>query len=82
LLGICTPGIRISRTSAGYQRYNKRISREYLPNYNKISAILQQNVNKYLLDIPSQISVDSGQRVKKPEKSLKTAMLRLNPIAG
>ena len=28
LLEICTPGIRISKISAGYQRYNKRISRE------------------------------------------------------
>jgi len=28
LLEICTPDIRISRISAGYQKYNKRISRE------------------------------------------------------
>jgi len=28
LLEICTTDIRISRISAGYQRYNKRISRE------------------------------------------------------
>jgi len=28
LLEICTPDKRISRISAGYKRYNKRISRE------------------------------------------------------
>jgi len=50
LLEICIPDIRISRISAGYLRYNKRIKRKltikYLTNFSKILQI------QYLPDIP------------------------------
>jgi len=51
LLEIRTPDIRISRIPAGYQKCNKRVSRENLPNFNEIPARFQQNIKKYLLDL-------------------------------
>ena len=69
----CTPDIRISGISVGYQRYNKQISRENRPNFNYISDRLQQtlkNISWIYLNI-SQISVDSGQRVKNLKNSWK-----------
>ena len=66
-LEICKLDIRISRMSAGYHRYNKRISREidnisiqYLTDFSRIL----KNILWIYLNI-SQISVDSGQRLKK-----------------
>jgi len=53
--------------SAGYQRYNNRISiRENRPNFNEISDWFQQNIRNIFwihLNI-CQILVDTGQRVK------------------
>jgi len=76
MLEIGTSDIRVSRISGGYQRHNKRMSRENWSNFNEISDGFQQNVKKYLLDIPKyqpEISRQwSGSR--KLEKSLKTAM--------
>jgi len=64
LLEICTPDIRIS-TSAGYQWYNKGISRENLPNSNykylmDFSRILKSICWIYL-NI-NQISMDREQK--------------------
>jgi len=59
---------RISRISAGYQRYSKRISRGNLPNIIEITDRFQQSIKKYLLYFTylniSQTSVNSNQRVK------------------
>jgi len=63
LAGFCTPDIRILRISAGYQRYNKRISGEDWPNFKYLTDFSRifKNISWIYLNI-SQILVDSGKR--------------------